>query len=226
MAVELVVFDLAGTTVHDDDAVNHCFRAALAGGGVAVSAAAVNEVMGLPKPQAIRLLVERAGEREAVEDRVQTLHADFVARMIRLYRSDPSIHEIPGTSETFRRLRAAGIRVALDTGFSRNITDVLLARVGWVAAGLVDASICSDEVPRGRPYPDMIRALMSRLGVVDPQAVAKVGDTPADLAEGDNAGCGLVIGVTGGSHRRGQLEPFPHTHLIETVADLPALLEL
>ena len=68
--------------------------------------------------------------------------------------------------------------------------------------------------------------LMQRCGVSDPARVAKVGDTPADLAQGHNAGCGLVIGVTSGSHTREQLAGHPHTHLIESVADLPAVLGL
>ncbi len=83
----------------------------------------------------------------------------------------------------------------------------------------------SDEVEAGRPHPFMIRLLMRRLGVEDPSRVAKVGDAPADLLEGQNAGCGLVIGVTGGASTREQLEIYPHDHLIGSVADLPALLE-
>jgi phosphoglycolate phosphatase-like HAD superfamily hydrolase len=67
---------------------------------------------------------------------------------------------------------------------------------------------------------------MARLGVADSRRVAKVGDTPADLHEGTNAGCGMVIGITGGTHTRAELEPHPHTHLIESVRDLPALLRL
>jgi len=51
-----------------------------------------------------------------------------------------------------------------------------------------------------------------------------VGDTPSDLEEGTAAGCGLVIGVTAGSHTAEQLKPFVHTHLIHTVAELPSLL--
>ena len=91
---------------------------------------------------------------------------------------------------------------------------------------MVDATISSDEVARGRPYPDMIRELMRRFAITDPKRVAKVGDTPADLEEGHNAGCGLVVGVTEGTHSRDQLEPHPHTHLISTVADFPGLLWL
>src|SRR5262249_29494153 len=63
--------------------------------------------------------------------------------------------------------------------------------------------------PRGRPYPDMIRHLMDRLSIQDARKAAKTGDTRADLEEGANAGCGLVIGVTGGSPTREQLQALP-----------------
>jgi phosphoglycolate phosphatase-like HAD superfamily hydrolase len=58
------------------------------------------------------------------------------------------------------------------------------------------------------------------------EEVAKVGDTPADLEEGHHAGCGLVIGVAQGTHTREQLAAFAHTHLIGSVAELPAILGL
>ncbi len=58
--IELVVFDMAGTTVCDDDSVNRCLREALAAAGLAVAPAAVNAVMGLPKPQAISILIEQS----------------------------------------------------------------------------------------------------------------------------------------------------------------------
>jgi phosphonatase-like hydrolase len=114
--------------------------------------------------------------------------------------------------------------VALDTGFSRDIAQTLINRLNWERDGLIDASVTSDEVDRGRPHPDMIQRLMSKLGVTDPRRIAKVGDTPADLLEGKNAGCGLVVGVTQGSCAREQLERFPHDYLIGSVAELPALL--
>ncbi|MGH7222712.1 MAG: hypothetical protein ACRELF_05770, partial [Gemmataceae bacterium] len=87
--IELVVFDMAGTTVHDGDAVNSSFRAALTAVGVAVDAAVVNTVMGLPKPEAIRILLAHSG-RSLAEDEVQAIHDDFVRRMSHYYESDPS----------------------------------------------------------------------------------------------------------------------------------------
>jgi phosphonatase-like hydrolase len=226
MATELVVFDMAGTTVHDGDAVASCFRAALYDAGLIVTREAVNQVMGLPKPEAIGRLVDAAPAGSSMVGTVAEVHADFVQRMMRYYRTDLALREISGTSHVFDLLHRAGIKTALDSGFSRDIARIILERLGWERAGLVDATVMSDEVARGRPYPDMIQYLMKKLGVSDVAHVAKVGDTPADLEEGTNAGCGRVVGVTQGTHSRAELERYPHTDLIETVAGLPALLGL
>jgi len=225
MDIDLVIFDMAGTTINDEDGVNRCLRAALDHVGVAATRDAVNQVMGIPKPEALRQLIERY-ERPDLLAQIDAIHGDFVRRMIDFYRTDPSVHEIAGAAETFRRLRAAGIKVALDTGFTRDIADVVLARLGWNDPKLLDATVTSDEVKRGRPHPDMVEKAMRDLGITDVRRVAKVGDTPSDLQEGTAAGCGMVIGVTGGSHTAEQLKPFAPTHLIGTVAELPALVGL
>ena len=224
--IELVVFDMAGTTIHDADSVNRCLRDALGAAGLAVTRAEVNSVMGIRKPDAIAILVERSGRLDELGDRLEAIHRDFVARSIDFFQGDPTVHEIPGATRVFELLKREGIGVALNTGFDRKITDVILERLDWSGTPFIDSTISSDEVARGRPYPDMILKLMGRMGVRDPQRVAKVGDTPADLEEGRNAGCGLIIGVTRGTHSREELERHPHTHLIETIAELPDLLGL
>jgi phosphonatase-like hydrolase len=226
MKIELVVFDMAGTTVNDDDSVNRCLRSSLAAAGLSVTAAQVNAVMGLPKPTAIAMLIEQRDPGNAPRQRVEAIHDDFVSRSIEFFRNDPSVHEVRDATRVFQSLKKSAIRVALDTGFSRAIAQVILDRLGWSGSPLIDATICSDEVSRGRPHPDMIFALMSRFGIDDPRRVVKVGDTPADLQEGENAGCGLVVGVTTGTHGRHELVPFHHSNLIETIADIPGLLGL
>jgi phosphonatase-like hydrolase len=226
MTIELVVFDMAGTTVDDGDAVGRCFSETLAQVGLSVDAAAINAVMGLPKPEAVRLLIEGSARRDELLDRADAIHADFVSRMTRHYKQDPSVAEVPGSRLVFETLHAAGIKVALNSGFGRETAQVIIDRLGWAEDGLIDASVTSDEVSRGRPHPDMIRRLMAMLGIQDSRRVAKVGDTPVDLEEGTNAGCGRVIGVTRGTHTREQLARLPHTDLIASVADLPGLFGL
>ena len=224
MKIELVVFDMAGTTVRDDDAVNHCLRAALAAGGLECSRDEINSVMGIPKPAAIAELWRRKRGPAALAEEVARWHEDFVRRMIGFYRTDPNVGEMPGATAVFDQLQAAGVGVALDTGFSRDIVDVILARLGWDQPGRLGATVASDEVPRGRPHPDLLFEAMKRTGVKDARCVAKVGDAPADLQEGTAAGCALVIGVTNGTHTQAQLSPHPHTHLIGSLSELPPLV--
>jgi phosphonatase-like hydrolase len=228
MTIELVVLDLAGTTVADDDAVNTCLRAALAGGGVQVTREEVNAVMGRPKPLAIRLLLEahQAPADAGQSARIDALHADFMRRMITHYQHHPEVREIPPSGEVFAALRVKGIKVALDTGFNRPIADAIFGRLGWSVPAVLDATVTSDEVAQGRPGPDLIFRAMELTGVSDPRAVAKVGDTPADLQEGHAAGCGLVIGVTEGTHTEEQLRVHPHTHLVPNVGHVPRVLGL
>ncbi len=226
MKIKLVVLDMAGTTVRDDDAVNTCLRDALMAAGFDVGRDEVNAVMGIPKPVAIRTLVE--GKRDepipASQSLIDELYEDFETRMLRYYRTDPGVRPMPHAVEVLGELRAAGIKIALDTGFSRPITDAILERLGWAEGAFLDATVTSDEVPRGRPFPDLIERAMKRTGVAEPKEVAKVGDTPSDLEEGTSAGCGLVIGVTNGTHRPDQLAGYPHTHLIGSLKELPALV--
>jgi phosphonatase-like hydrolase len=214
--VELVVFDMAGTTVLDRDDVAGVMAAALADAGAPVEIAAVKPVMGHPKPVAIaHLLAGRPGDVDAI-------HRDFVARMIDHYRYEPGIREVLGTSAVFRWLRAHGVKIALDTGFSRPIAEAVVDRLGF--GSKIDVLATSDEVAHGRPYPDLIYLAMERAGVTNPALVVKVGDTPSDLQQGRAAGCGLVVGVTEGSHTRDDLMKYSHDLLLPTVASLPSAL--
>jgi len=89
---------------------------------------------------------------------------------------------------------------------------------------VIDAIVCGDEVVAGRPAPAMIFEAMRRTGVSDPTRVMVVGDTVLDLQAGRAAGAGWVVGVTSGAHDRARLLQAPHTHLLQSVAEIPRLL--
>lgn len=214
---KLIVFDLAGTTVTDTNTVGSCLQAALLKAGLEVTVDDVNSVMGIRKPVAIQELLTRYDHAGNVDE----IYESFRSIMIETYQTSAEMVEIPGTTETFKEIRNLGLKIAVDTGFERDITDVLLDRMGW--GELVDDSITSDEVETGRPAPDMIFELCRRLAV-DPQDVVKVGDTPADIYEGKNAGAALVIGVLYGTHSREQLESCEPDVLIDDIRQIPGLL--
>jgi phosphoglycolate phosphatase-like HAD superfamily hydrolase len=49
------------------------------------------------------------------------------------------------------------------------------------------------------------------------------GDTANDLLAGTRAGASVVAGVLTGAHGRSELAAAPHTHLLDSIADLPPL---
>jgi phosphonatase-like hydrolase len=139
--------------------------------------------------------------------------------MARYAQSQPL--SLPGVRAAFERLRAAGIRIAVASGFDRRVVGMLLEAVDW--AGLIDALVCSEDVTEGRPAPFMIFRAMERTGVMDVRKVAVVGDTVRDLESGWNAGASYRIGVLTGAHDRATLSAAPHTHIVDSVADVPGL---
>jgi phosphonatase-like hydrolase len=226
LPIQLAVFDVAGTTVLDGDAVATCLADAIRARGVPVSKREVLAVMGLPKPVAIRqLLAAKNPERQDIHDVTDQAHEDFRTRIKEHYRRGTGLRPPVGITYVFHVLRSAGIRVGLDTGFSRDILDVLLARMCWREGTEIDYTVASDEVAQGRPHPDLIHHLMSRAGIANAAQVAKIGDTPSDMEEGLAAGCGLVVGVAYGTHSRSELER-PGVVVIEAARELLPLVGL
>jgi phosphonatase-like hydrolase len=144
----------------------------------------------------------------------------FIGKMKAAY--EEHLAPIRGAEETFAFLRARGIKVATDTGFDGTIGGLIMERLNWPGR-LIDLAVFSSDVSRGRPAPYMIFHAMQRLDVLDVRQVMKLGDSPADLEEGANAGCAEVIGVLSGAHTAATLGPCYHTRLLQSVADLPAL---
>ncbi|CAN5440443.1 phosphonatase-like hydrolase [soil metagenome] len=217
---ELIVFDLAGTTVEDNQDVHRVLQMAMEYYDTKITLAEANAVMGIPKPIAIERLLKLHLQPDITPELIFEIHAVFLKNMIEFYCYDTGVREKQGVSATFERLQADGIKVAVDTGFDRSITNALLKRMKWKENNLIDASVTSDEVERGRPFPDLIFEAMKRTGVLDSAKVAKVGDTSFDLQEGRSAGCGWVIGITTGAFSKAELELEKPTHLIETIPEI------
>lgn len=222
----LVVFDIAGTTVRDQGHIAEAFMDAFAAYGTTVPALEVNKVMGWRKKDAIRLLLDKFQPviDESRDELVEKIHDRFIRNMITFYETDNELQPLSHAGEMFVALKQQNIKVALNTGFTRAITDVILKRLNWSTENLLDFVIASDEVQDGRPHPYMIHELMKRSGLTDPSKVVKVGDTEVDILEGRNAGCGLVVAVTTGAYTKEALSMYNPDHVIDGLNQLPSLM--
>lgn len=219
----LVVLDLAGTTVDEGGAILDAFRIALERVAIPFQPDELNAVRGANKVQVFRTFAARAfgPGPETVRAAAEGLEA-FNEELAIQFR-DGRVEPFPGVQEALAAMRDAGLKLATNTGLGRSLADAVLNRLRWHSA-LFDAHICGDDVPAGRPAPYMIFLAMERAGVHDARSVIVAGDTPLDLQAGSNAGAGGVVGVLTGTHDVTTLGATRHTHIIPSVADLPALL--
>jgi phosphoglycolate phosphatase len=212
--ITLACVDLAGTTVSDDGVVEAAFRQAL-DDVTDHDIAYVRATMGMDKIVVFRNLLD--GDEAAAQAANQ--------RFERAYSESLGlVAPIPGALEAIGALRVAGIRVCLTTGFSARTRDALLDALGW--GDVADLTLTPQETygGRGRPYPDLVLTAALRLGVADVRHIAVVGDTTNDLLAGWRAGASLFAGVLTGAHDRATLGAAPHTHLLDSIADLPAAI--
>lgn len=217
--IETVAVDMAGTTVRDGGIVEEAFaRAWERRQGPARAEEAmqwVRETMGASKIEVFRHLVD--GD----EAQAQALNAEFEAAFDALVAAGRA-SAIPGAGEAVRSLQAEGRSVVLTTGFARPTADAILGALGW--QGLADAVLTPGEVGRGRPAPDLNLAAVIRTAASSVAALAVAGDTDADMQAGRAAGAGLVVGVLTGSRTREDLLAAGADEVLDSVADLPALL--
>jgi len=125
MNIELVVFDIAGTTVIDRGNINDAFRNAFSNAGYNVDAADVDIVMGYRKIDAIKIILDKYNHqsKNANPHLVEIIHNDFTKNMVQFYEQDAELKPMPFAEDIFEELQNKEIKIALNTGFTKVITD-------------------------------------------------------------------------------------------------------
>jgi phosphonatase-like hydrolase len=226
--IKLIVFDMAGTTVRDQDEVLYCFRKACAETNILANDERLNALMGVSKLEVFKMLwAEQAPNQpqDVIETMADHSYRHFKEILENYYHTQP-VEPTEGALEIFEWCRQKNIKIALNTGFYRAVVDIILERLNWKIGTTIDFVIASDEVPAGRPQPFMIQAAMQEFNITDPLEVVKVGDTPVDLAEGKNAGCLLSLAVTNGTHSKAALATLENDGLLENLLALKPFIEV
>jgi phosphonatase-like hydrolase len=218
--IRLVVLDIGGTLIQDRGDVPELLRRSLGHYGINSTPEDVSRWRGASKREIIRHFVDQQSPVNTDREKLTAaIYNKFTAELIEVYRSVPPIS---GAKEAILEMRKAGYLVATTTGFDRAMTDSILSRLDWKKFFV--ATISSDDVARGRPSPFMLFHAMELAQVNSVAEVMSVGDTPLDLQAGANAGLRGVVGVLSGAFTAEKLGREPHTHIVQSVANVPALL--
>lgn len=219
MTIQLVMFDMAGTTVDDridgEPLVISAMRQAFRNQGLAVSYEQVNAQRGRAKPQMVAALLDEIGAAPALQSTVyETFHGQLLANLAQ-------IKPLGDVASVFQALRGRGIRIGVGSGFPTDVVEGIVERLGWARAGLVDYYASSEQVGAGRPSPAMVQAAMAAVAVSDPRRVVKVGDTVMDVMEGRNAGVWTVAVLTG-TQGQARLKVAEPDAILDSIEQVPA----
>jgi phosphonatase-like hydrolase len=218
--VRLVVLDVGGTIIQDHGEVPEAMHSALARRGVEVSFAEIGEWRGASKRGMVRHFVELRTKPDAKREAlIEAIYSDFSNQTTAAYAN---VQPIAGAEDAIRQLRADKYLVATTTGFDRPLTDMVFKKLGWHEYFVT--TITSDDVVDGRPSPFMLFHAMEAAHVDSVDEVVAVGDTPLDLQAAGNAKLRGIIGVYSGAATKERLSAERHTHILASVAELPALM--
>ncbi|MFA1549604.1 HAD family hydrolase [Actinomadura chokoriensis] len=218
--ITVVCVDLAGTTVADGDTVEIAFAEAIATLGIVSGTAAFERAVarfrdarGESKIGIFRSLFD--------EPRAQAAHLAFERSYDQLV-DRRGLFPVPGADDALKHLRSSGVRVCLLTGFGRSTQARVIDALGWWDRA--DLTLSPEDVRRDRPWPDIVLTAALHLGVDDVRHIAVCGATAPALSSGRRSGASIVAGVLTGAHSRDRLRAAGATHILPSVADLPALV--
>ncbi|WP_214107845.1 HAD family hydrolase [Acrocarpospora catenulata] len=220
--VRLACLDLAGTTIGDIAMVERAFAEAIATQGIVPGTSAYARAMvhvhrsrGCPKIDIFRgIFPDNEAQAQAANLTFERSYEGAIERS--------GLVPLPGTVEALDKLRAADIKIALITGFSRGTLGRVLAALGW--DDKLNLALCPEDAGRGRPYPNLVLTAVLKLGIEDVRQVAVAGDSDNDMLCARRAGAGIAAGVLTGVHSRERLLSGGATHILDSIADFPTLL--
>jgi phosphonatase-like hydrolase len=221
--VTLACCGLIGAIITDDGMLERAFAEAIATQGVVPGTGAYARCMAQ---------VHSARGRTSA-DILRELFPDNEARALAaLLAFDRSligaversgVRPVPGARQVLEGLAGSGVQVSLITSLSRRPLGLLLDALGW--SDCINLALGADDVPRGCPAPDLVLAAMLRLGIGDVRDAVVVHGTKSGLECGRRAGASIVAGVLTGTHPAGRLREAGATHVLDSIAELPGVLE-
>ena len=216
-STSMLICDMAGTTIQEKGIVYNSLFKTIKLIKPDLLRSDISKFSGYNKNEVIKYFVNQQ-RMDSPQVVINNLSSEFNYFLKKEYQNNESVQLIdPKLPIFFNVLRDAGIKICLNTGYNKEIQNLLIENLGLLDC--IDDYISSEEVDRGRPYPFMIERLMTRNNVDDPSEVIKIGDTVADIREGKNYGC-KTVGVLSGADSKALLQYENPDYIINNIMSL------
>jgi HAD superfamily hydrolase (TIGR01509 family) len=169
--IDAVIFDLDGVLIDSESVWDAARRAVTRDNGGHWTDGATAAMMGMSSPEWSRYLHDELGVDLVPEE----INRRVVDSLLETYRHELPL--LPGAPDAVRRL-ATRWPLGLASSANREVIDTVLDLAALASSFAVTVS--GDEVPRGKPAPDVYLAAAGKLGI-DPAAAAAVEDSSNGL---------------------------------------------
>lgn len=218
--IKLVVFDMAGTTVDEQNVVYKTLQKTINTKNLDVSLEEVLEHgAGKEKYQAIIDILQATINLDLNDEFAREIFNDFQELLDEAYE-ELEVETFEGVLDLFSLLRQKDINIALNTGYNSRIANLLLYKLDWELGREYDLLITANDVENSRPNPEMIELARTHFKITKPSQVLKAGDSTVDILEGKNANCGITVGVLSGAQTKKQLEKAKPDLILDSLKDL------
>lgn len=215
----MVVFDMAGTTINEDNLVYKTVQKALRAYGCEVDLSTVLSIAaGKEKRDAIRDVFQQVKGHAPEKQLLDNMHQYFKAHLNRAY-DEETLKVFDGLPDVLSTLKTKGVVRVFNTGYTADIAKKILQKVGISVGRDIEDLITADMVTNSRPAPDMIRLAMEKWDCSAAEVV-KVGDSKVDIEEGQNAGVRYALGITTGAQSREELLTAGPDAVIDRIEEL------
>jgi HAD superfamily hydrolase (TIGR01509 family) len=180
--IEAVIFDLDGVLLDSEQLWDEAREQLARERGGRWHENAQRDMMGMSSPEWSRYMHDVIGLPEPPEE----ISHEVVERLAKLYREHLPV--VPGAREAVERL-AARWPLGLASSSNRELIDLALELLG--VKHLFKATVSSEEVPRGKPAPDVYLEAARRLGV-EPTRAAAIEDSENGILAAKAAGMRVI----------------------------------
>ena len=184
--MQAVLFDMDGTLVDSEKLWDISLAALYKELGGTLSQDVRVSMVGGSAEDTIRTVYTDLGleqDPSAMADSDRWLH-DYTAQLF-----DGGLPWCDGARELLEALAAEGTPMALVTNTQRALTDRALNSIGH---HYFSATVCRDEVPRGKPAPDAYQRAAALLGL-QPDSCLAIEDSVTGTTAAEDAGCPVLV---------------------------------
>lgn len=245
--IRLVILDIAGTVCDGPQDLRHLypnddglavkgpvivFESMFRKHGMEVDWATIRRPMGKFKKEHLREILQipevsaqfvSVHKRPWGEADIDSMFDMFRPEMARVAATEDLIRPFEGVREAIDEMRAAGILVGCDTGYSKEACSAIYETLEKKHGVRFDVVADSENV-RGRPTPFLVYDCMYKANVYPPAAVVKADDIKAGVQEGANSGAWTVGLYSTGMHDYETLRLAGADYLVPGARHLPSLV--